>query len=234
MADKNVLSFSDKEAESATALSSMNAFLSSNRKFLLTVVIAAAVAVVVSIASITASDSLKLKQLSALDKISYALTQKSASLSDDELEARRTAALEALSPYLQKKGIAGVRSNMLAADIYYQRGQFSEARDAYLKAALASPKAYTAPIAYYNAGECSENLDDTEHAVEYYEKAQNYEDFMMMTHTIFNVGRVKEGAKDYEGAKAAYTELAEKYPDDSWTKIAKTRLLNFEINGIAQ
>lgn len=234
MSDTNVLNFSSKKEEETTALSSMDAFLSSNQKVLISIVVVAVVAVIAAIAGITFADSAKEKQLSAIDKISYTLTQKSASLSDEELEKRRNVALDGLSAYTSKKGIAGIRSNMLAGDIYYQSAKFEDAKNAYLKAASASPKAYTAPICYYNVAQCFENLNDNENAVVYYEKAESYSDFAMLTHTIFNIGRVKESIKDYQGAKEAYTKLAEKYPDDSWTKIAKSRLLDFEIKGIAQ
>ena len=231
MSDTNVLNFSSKKEEETTALSSMDAFLSSNQKVLISIVVVAVVAVIAAIAGITFADSAKEKQLSAIDKISYTLTQKSASLSDEELEKRRNVALDGLSEKKKKKGI---RSNMLAGDIYYQSAKFEDAKNAYLKAASASPKAYTAPICYYNVAQCFENLNDNENAVVYYEKAESYSDFAMLTHTIFNIGRVKESVKDYQGAKEAYTKLAEKYPDDSWTKIAKSRLLDFEIKGIAQ
>ena len=234
MADKNVLTFSNIETEEKTTVSAMDNFLSSNSKILLAIVITVVLAVVLAILGISINDSATLKQISAIDKISYALTQKSAALSDDELDARRTEALSALEPYLSKKGIIGVRSNWLVADIYYQRGAFEDAKKAYLALALASPKSYTAPIGYYCAAECCENLGDNENALAYYEKAESYDDFMMKTHTIFNIGRVKETAKDYEGAKAAYSKLTENYPNDEWTKIAKSRLLDFEVKGLVQ
>ena len=201
MSDKKILSFVNKEDEEKySTASAMDAFLSSNGKILLTVIVLAVILIVASIAGITISDSVKLKQLGAIDKISYALTQKSSALNDEE----------------------------------FQKGKFEEAKNAYLAAAQASPKAYTAPIAYYNAAECSENLNDTENAISYYEKAESYSDFMMITHTIFNIGRVKEVAKDFDGAKEAYSKLSENYPDDSWTKIAKSRLLDFEIKGLVK
>ena len=235
MSDKKILSFVNKEDEEKySTASAMDAFLSSNGKILLTVIVLAVILIVASIAGITISDSVKLKQLGAIDKISYALTQKSSALNDEELDKRRDTALEQLTSYTTKKNVVGVRANMLIGDIQFQKGKFEEAKNAYLAAAQASPKAYTAPIAYYNAAECSENLNDTENAISYYEKAESYSDFMMITHTIFNIGRVKEVAKDFDGAKEAYSKLSENYPDDSWTKIAKSRLLDFEIKGLVK
>ena len=233
MDDKKILSFvNGEEEEKKSAASAMDAFLSSNGKILLCVVVVAVVALVASIAGITIFDNAKVKQLAAIDKISYALTQKSSALSDEELNARRDNALNQLASYASKKNVIGVRANMLIGDIQYQKKNFEEARSAYLLVASASPKAYTAPLAYYNAAECSENLGDNENAVAYYEKAESYSDFMMLTHTIFNIGRIKEVSNDIEGAKKSYSKLAEKYPEDSWTKIAKSRLLNFEIKGL--
>ena len=233
MSDKKILSMNTaEEEEKKTVASAMDAFLSSNGKILLCVVAIAVVVLIVSIAGITIGDNVKVKQLSAIDKISYALTHKSSALSDDELNTRRDNALEQLSVYAAKKNVVGVRANMLIGDIQYQKNNFEEARSAYLAVAQAAPKAYTAPLAYYNAAECSENLGDTENAIAYYEKAEGYSDFMMLTHTIFNIGRIKEMAKDIEGAKKSYTKLSENYPEDSWTKIAKSRLLSFEVKGL--
>ena len=80
MADKNVLTFSNTETEEKTTVSAMDNFLSSNSKILLAIVITVVLAVVLAILGISINDSATLKQISAIDKISYALTQKSAAL----------------------------------------------------------------------------------------------------------------------------------------------------------
>lgn len=121
---------------------------------------------------------------------------------------------------------------MLAAEIYYQKRDFTNARLSYVAAAERGKKSYTAPINYYNAAVCSESLEDNEKALEYYDAAVSYSDrFLLRNHALFSLGRVAEGLENYAKANEAYTELSEGKVKDDWSSAAKSRLIALKIAG---
>jgi tetratricopeptide (TPR) repeat protein len=144
-----------------------------------------------------------------VDAIEYTLTKDSSALSADEITTRQNKALEDVKPYLTKKNIVGVRANMLAADISFQKKDYNNSRTYWLAAVAAGKKAYTAPICWYNAAICSEELGDNENAAKQYESASNESDFLLVTHALFSLGRVKETLNDYTSASQAYQKMVQ-------------------------
>lgn len=231
MAD-NVVAF-DKKAKKDNVNTSekIDSFVSKNRKPILIIgliVIIAAIAVCVTVA---VTDSVKGKNISAIDAIEYSLTKDSNDIDETAIAARLNDALTAVTPYLSKGGIAGVRANMLAADVSYQKKDFANSRDYWLAAAEKGKKMYTASICLFNAAVCSEELNDLSNALAYYEKASEGEEFLLVTHCLFSAGRVKEAMNDAEGAVEAYQKLVEKYPSDQWTNLAQSRILALKAEG---
>lgn len=174
------------------------------------------------------------KGIEQVDTISYTLTNESKDLSDSDIAARQNKALEELSSFTSKKGVVGLRANMLSAEIKYAQKNYSEARDFWLKAAEAKKNAYTEPLCYYNAAVCSENLSDTESAISYYKAASEKEDFLLIDHALFSLGRVNEAAKKYDDAKAAYEKVGELHSSSKWADLAKSRLIALSIAGSIQ
>ena len=120
---------------------------------------------------------------------------------------------------------------MLVAEIKFAQKNYDEARSAWLKAADVNKKAYTAPLCYYNAAVCCENLNDIDGAVSYYKVASEYEDFVLIDHALFSLGRVNEAAQKYDEAKAAYEKLNEIRPSSNWGKLAKSRIIFLKSAG---
>jgi tetratricopeptide (TPR) repeat protein len=176
------------------------------------------------------SETLNKKGLAQLDEISTAL----ANNSGDSYETREQEALLKLEALAQKRSIVGARANMLMAEIHFNAKRYEQARDAWLKAAQHSSASYIAPLSWYNAAVCSEELGQTEDAFTYYEKAGAQKDFALKTHALFNAGRVKDEALDFEGAAAKYQELNDKYSGDSWANLAMTRLITLRAEGKIQ
>lgn len=229
---ENVVAF-DKNAkkEKVNTSEKVDKFVTANRKPILIggiIVIAAAVAVCVAVA---VADNIKVKSISAIDSIEYTLIKDSTDLSEADVSARQNDALGALNQYLSKGGVVGVRANMLAGDIAFQKRAYEDSRNYWLKAAAAGKKAYTAAICYYNAGVCSEEMSDLDGAVENYKKASEEKYFYLVTHCLFSLGRVYEAKNDVENAAAAYQKLADEYPADSWTNVAKSRLISLKAEG---
>lgn len=209
----------------------LNSFLEKNKIAMIAVLCVVVIAIAAIVAVSAVGSKTAEKTLSAVDEISYALTNGSSDLEDAELDARRDAALEALKPYLAKGGIGGARANMLAAEVSFQKKNYAESLEYWKKAASKKQKSYVAPIAYYNMGVCNEQLGNSEEAAANYKKAAEDKEFVLSSHAQFSLGRVYESAGKIEDAKAAYSALTEKTPDDVWAKLAKTRLLDLEIQG---
>ena len=214
-----------------TASSKAANFLEKNKKGLVTVLVAAVVILAAYIIFASVNASSNAKNLQKIDEISYALTNGSASLSEDELAGRRTKALEDLAAYVKKGGVSGVRANLLAADIAYQAGNKEDAVAYWKAAANAGKKSYTAPIAYFNIASAYEDLDKADEAAANYKLAADNKDFVMRAHAAFNYGRILEGQGKYAEAVEAYAKLNDELPDDTFAKLAKTRIIQLKLDG---
>ncbi len=139
--------------------------------------------------------------------------------------------LDEIQPYLNKKNVVGVRANMLAASIAFQKKDYENSKTYWLAAFASGKKSYTAPVCKYNAAVCCEELGDNTKAAEYYESASDAKDFLLVTHCLFSLGRVKEALNDFTGAAVAYNKLVDKYPDDEWTNVAQSRLIALKTEG---
>lgn len=115
------------------------------------------------------------------------------------------------------------------ADIYIERKDFQKALENYETAAGAISKSYTAGIAYFNAAVCSEELGNKENALEFYKKSAEVENFALKPRAMFNEGRLNEALKNIEAAIEAYKKLSEKYPDNEWALMGKSRMIELEI-----
>lgn len=216
--------------EKATIGEKVSNFLNSRRVIFTSVLVVAVVAVVVYAVSATLITKSNEKGLESIDGITYKLTKDSVNLSEEELEARRTAALDSLTALVKKGGVVGVRANILAGEITYSQKKYDDAAKYWVSAAAKGKKSYTAPLAYFNAATCYEELGNLPEAIVYYEKAASAKDFGMASHAEFNLARVKEANGDAEGALEAYNSVVEKYPNDSWAALAKSRIIALSVN----
>ena len=48
---------------------------------------------------------------------------------------------------------------------------------------------------------------------------------------LFSIGRIKESSLDYEGAYETYEKIVSKNESDTWSNLAKTRILTLELEG---
>jgi tetratricopeptide (TPR) repeat protein len=174
------------------------------------------------------SESITKNGLEQLDEISLSLT------GGDGYAGREETALSRLDALTAKKGIVGARANMLLAEIHFNGKRYADSRGAWLKAAECRPASYIAPLSWYNAAVCSEELEDADEAFAYYEKAGAQKDFALKTHALFNAGRVKDEKADYEGAGAKYQELNDNHAGDSLANLAMSRLITLRAEGKIQ
>lgn len=206
-------------------------FLKNNRKLFLIIFAILVVFLVASVSIGISLESAKNKNLSAIDKISYEYTKDSYSLTDEEVTERKNNTIDALNPYISKKGIAGVRANLLLAEIHFSNKNYEEASKAYDKASSLNKKSYVAPIAYFNNAVCKEELGELELAAELYGKAASCDDFLLVTHALFSQGRVLETVEKYDEASSVYQKLVDAYPANIWANLANSRLVSLEVEG---
>lgn len=220
-----------EKIEKKTAGAKLNGFLEKNRKVLLIVLCVIVLALVGYIVGYSIGTKQNAKDLSAIDQISFELTDKSSSLEESEIETRRNAAIEKLEAYNKKSGVVGVRANMLSADLLFQQKKYDDAAVCYEKAASLKKNAYTSPLNKYNAGVCYEQTNNLDKAAEAYKAAADNKEFVLAAHAKFSYGRVLEAQKNYAEAVKAYTELNDSNPDDTWANLAKTRIIALETEG---
>ncbi|MCQ2248367.1 MAG: tetratricopeptide repeat protein [Treponema sp.] len=216
---------------SASLNDKVESFILKNRTAILAVIVAAVVAGGIACAVVGTTDAANKKGLAVLDAAEYAFTNKSDSLSDAEIAARQEKALEACAKFTSKKGILGVRSNMLAADIAFGKKDYAQALENYLAAVNAGKKYYTASINLFNAAVCAEETGDMESAANYYEQAAEDKDFYLAPHSLFNAARVRDEAGKAEEAAAIYKKVTEKFPNDDWANAAQSRIIDLQSKG---
>ena len=217
--------------EEMTASKKLAGFIEKNKKAFIAILIVLVCCLIGYIIFATVAKSNKSKNLQALDEISYELTSKSSDLEDAEIEARIATALEKAAPLTKKGGVVGARANMFCAELAFKQEKYEDAANYWKDAAAKAKKSYLAPISYFNLATCYENLGNVDAAMENYKLAADNNDFVMRTHAMFSYGRILEAKADYAKAAAAYTELNDNFPSDSWAKLAKSRLISLKNEG---
>ena len=231
MADKN-------ENETLASTLSMRLEKSKGVVFAVCGVVVAVIVIAAVFAAVTSKSVAA--GIERIDSISHALTKDADKLPEDDAEraaeiaVRQNKALEALSPLAEKSGVVGLRANMLVAEIKFAQKNYEDAKSAWLKAVAAKNKNYTTPLCYYNAAVASEELGDNEGALSCYKSACEDEDFLLIDHALFSLGRVSESARNYEDAKSAYEKLVDLHSTSSWGQLAKSRLIALKAAGDIQ
>lgn len=219
------------KGKKATANVKIENFIIKNRKIFVCAVAVLVVAAAVVCTVFAISDSNKKKDLASIDSIEYSYVAKSGGIEDDEIASRQAKAEETLAPYLSKKNVAGVRANMLYADIAFAKKDFIKALDCYLKAANASKKAYTYAECMYNAAVCAEELSKNDDAVAYYKSAADVKDFYLASHALFNAARVSELSENYSNAAELYQKTVDSYSGYEWANLSESRLIDLKAKG---
>lgn len=225
MTEKNI-------EEKKTVSENVGGFLTKYRLvFLGLIVCLIVVAVIWGIFSSVSSSSHQ-KGLNQLDSIIYTLSKAEG---ESIATTKETSLPQILELAEKNKGnIVGLRANMAAAELYFSEEKWAEARSCWIAAAQSDKTAYTAPICYYNAAVCSEELGEPDAAIEYYQSALASETCEFKPHILFSLGRLYEGKEDFVAASENYLNLQNNYPSDSWTSVAESRLLALRVEGKIQ
>ena len=212
----------------------VNSFVERNKKVFLVIGIVIAVLLVAFIIGFAIGNNSKKNNIGKIDQITYNLVDDSLSADEPELTARRNTALEEIKPLLNKSGIVGARANMLAAEVSYQLEKLEDAASYWAATALKAKKTYIEPIAYYNLAVVYEDMGKLEDAAANYKLAADNASFVLNTHAKFSYARCLESQGKYAEAVAAYTELNDSNPTESWAEIGKSRILSLQAEGKAE
>jgi tetratricopeptide (TPR) repeat protein len=149
------------------------------------------------------------------------------------LEKTLESSAQALIAAYPKQYVAQ-RAYTLMGDYYYDKKDFQKSGDEYGKAATDFPKNYLSAVSLFNAAVVAEEKGDEKAAIDLYGKL--VKDFEKTTplvpHALFSLGRLNESQKDFAKAVEAYSKLQEKYPEESWTKMAKDRIIYLTAQGL--
>jgi tetratricopeptide (TPR) repeat protein len=147
------------------------------------------------------------------------------------LKAKEDEILASADELAKKGGMtpSAARARMLAADIRFSRKDWAASRDDYLAAASASREVYTAGLALFNAAVCEDELGNADAAFDLYGKAALTDSFAVKPRALFNQGRIEEQRMKNDAAIAIYETLVERFPDDSWALLAKSRIIALGI-----
>lgn len=186
------------------------------------------------------------KDLAEIEYISFVLTKDSNSLSKEELKARSDKAITDLTPYLNKSGIVGIRANMLAAELAYDKEDYKGALEYWTNVSVKNKTAYTYSYAKYRQGVCYEKLNDSSKAADCYKESMESKSNLLIPHSMFSYARILETQQNYQAAYDVYKDLFTKYTNvstnlspmfsdstmtDDWANAAKSRMIRLELDG---
>lgn len=221
----------EKKGDLATFNQKMNDFLYRNRMILIScfVVVFCVIAALVTVSAINGS-----RNRAAFERVDAIVSEWDAARNESDtagLAGKETGYIEQLSKIARANGntYAAARADLSAAEIYYARKDWKNARELYLAAAARAPKAYTAGICWYNAGMCADELGNAQEAIDSFTKAAGFGNFGLKSRALFNIGRVEEQRGGKDAAIAAYESLVAQFPDDQWSLLAKSRVIALQI-----
>lgn len=219
----------EKDTGTTTVAKRINDFLTTYRMVIITTFAVLIVAIVALLAVTVITDNSKKK---AFETIESAVSDwETARSADDKsgLAAKEDEIIAILSKIAKTDNYTGSRASMAIAEIYFSRKDWKNAGDAFITAANAAPKAYSAGINWFNAGTCADELGASDEALANYNRALALENFAMKPRALFNIGRIEEQRGNSAEAIAAYEKMSEQYPSDDWTLLAKSRLIALQL-----
>ena len=229
-----------EKEEKKTVSSRVNAWLTKYRIVLLSVVGLLIVAAIVFAIIYYVDLNTREKGFNELDDLQYQyVTVKNENAPSEETDEQKAKVQEILIQVKNlseknKKNAVGSRAYMFEAEIEFSLADYTAAKASWIKAAEANEKAYTAPLCWYNAAICSENLNDIDGAVELLLKAVDRKDFSMKARALYSLGRIEDQRKNYDKAVEYYTKLNDEFSGITWAQIAKSRIIALEADGLVQ
>ena len=120
-----------------------------------------------------------------------------------------------------------LKATYLLGLIAYDGGEYDQALAHFLEVAKKGEGTYLESLSLYNAGVVSEQLGNTDKALEYYQTIYDTfgSDAAESAKALFSVARLQEAKGDVELARAVLQQLADEFPSSEYAKLAQTRLV---------
>lgn len=225
----------DNTKEKKSVSDVLDGFFAKTQKFWIAFLVLLIVVTVAIGVFTTVSNKSKQEGANFLDSAVFNLFKAKSSLEGDELAAAEDKFLSDVKSFADSNGKNDntVRAYMMIAETYYQKGDWQNSLDAWLKASE-NGKSYLAGISYYNAAVCYEQLADVINAEKYYELALANESFELKPHAMFNLARVLESQGKTEQAIAEYKDIINVYSDSTWANLANSRLILIDTQVVTE
>jgi tetratricopeptide (TPR) repeat protein len=125
------------------------------------------------------------------------------------------------------KNVVSQRARSILGDYWFEKKDFAKAVENYQAAGEKYGKNYLSAVSLFNAAVSAEEKGDTAASLALYEKivADFGTSTPLIPHALFSIGRIYEVQKNYVKASAAYAKLDEQFPGESWTNMAKDRII---------
>lgn len=206
-------------------------FLSRSRVLLIVSGCAVLVVLAVIVVVQQVSDSAVRANASILDSIDMAYSDWSAA-SDETVRTANAEALEKLLAVDESASVS-VREYALFVKGNYLSGKSSwkDAAAAYTSASLLQPGSFLHPVSVFCAAAALEEAGDADGAIVQLQQIAT-PDASVSTLTVrawFSLGRLFESKGKTGDARNAYQHLVDTWPDSSWTKLARDRIIFLDV-----
>jgi tetratricopeptide (TPR) repeat protein len=208
-------------------------FIQRNRVLLFGILGGIVVAIIALVVAITVIDATKVQAIEQAESFSERYDKIRFETDESKKDKEIATLVDELKSFASShSAYAGARALTILAGIYADKKDWSEAEKAWAEIATKLPKSYLAPVALYNAATAAEERGDFVKAIELYTKAVDTygDEFPLAPRAYFAIGRLQETQKNTAAAISAYQKLVEKWPTDSWTKLAQSRILFITAN----
>jgi TolA-binding protein len=123
------------------------------------------------------------------------------------------------------------RGLFLMGDYYYNEEEWASSVETYGKLTREYPRSYLAPVALFNSAAAEEEAGGPEQALVHYKRlSEEYSSSPLAPRALFASARLTENI-DADEAEGIYTRLIELYPQSSWTKLSRSRIIELKIGG---
>lgn len=203
--------------------------LAKSRKGIVTSLVILGVLAIGTITTLCVLEALNTKAISELEAFITRYEELRGPLTVEPENADATTLASELSEFGNKnRAYPAAKALLIAGEIYNQKKQWADAQTAFETAAKKGAKTHIEPVAIFNAAVAAEEEDRLEAAATLYAKCAAYPDFSGASLAQFSLARVKEADGDIEAALSAYRELNTKWPDSTWSNLARSRIVKLD------
>lgn len=208
-------------------------FIEKQRILLLGIIIAAVV-IIVGMAIFT---SIKQKNTETAiiksEKMQEYYSDYSSATDDSAKKDIRSKIVSAYDELTKKysKTYGAQRAYFIMANVYWEETDWANCAQTFRTLGEDFPKGYLAPVALLNSAAAYEEAGDTDQALAMYMKViESFSSDPSAPKAYFSAARVNEVKGNNEEALRLYKEILQEYQTSNWTKFARSRIIQLELD----